>query len=61
MRNTKPHWPTRSTLRPERVATEHLISERALRERLKDVVAHAAQPEQLMAELNVAIEQSRIA
>ena len=60
MRHTKPHWPTRSTLRTERTA-EHLISERALRERLKEEVAHAEQPDQLMAELNTAIEQSRIA
>lgn len=60
MRHTKPHWPTRTTLKPDRPVAEHLISERALREKLKEVAAHVEKPDQLLAELDAAIRDSRI-
>ena len=61
MRTSKPHWPTRSPLSDERPATEHLLSERALRDRLHEITEHAEDRERLLDALDAAIRESRIA
>ena len=61
MRTHKAHWPTRSPLQVERPSTEHLLSERALRERIEEISARAAEPQKLLEELDAAIRESRIA
>jgi hypothetical protein len=60
MRTSKPHWPSRSPLKTQRTITEHLISERALRNRLEEVIERSEQPDQLMKDLDLAIRESRI-
>ena len=60
MRTSKPHWPSRSPMKSERTITEHLISERALRNRLQEVIEKAERPDQLMKDLDLAIRESRI-
>jgi hypothetical protein len=57
---TKPHWPTRSPLNDERPATEHLLSERALRERLQHITEDADNRERWRDALDAAIRESRI-
>jgi hypothetical protein len=60
MRSQKPHWPTRSPLQSDRPNTEHLLSERALRERIEALSARVGEPTELLAQLDAAIRESRI-
>ena len=61
MRTRNTHWPTRSPMQEQqRAATEHLLSERALRERIEEISARAAEPAQFLEELDEAIRESRI-
>lgn len=60
MRTNKPHWPSRTTLSADRRSTEHLISERALRNRLQDIAEKANEPEELVKAIDAAIKESRI-
>ncbi len=57
---TRKHWPTRSPFKPERPTTEHLVSERTLRERITQITDRYEDREELRAELDAAIRQSRI-
>ncbi len=60
MRTKKPHWPTRSPLQSEANSTEHLLSERALRERIDEISEHYEARQQLLTDLDAAIRESRI-
>jgi hypothetical protein len=60
MRTQKTHWPTRSPFKPERPTTEHLLSERILRERLAQITDRIEEGEKLKEELDAAIRQSRV-
>ena len=60
VRTQKPHWPTRSPLQADRPNTEHLLSERALRERIEELSARVEEPGELLAQLDAAIRESRI-
>jgi hypothetical protein len=60
MRNQKAHWPTRSPLQADRPSNEHLLSERALRERIEELSARVEEPRELLAQLDAAIRESRI-
>ena len=60
MTTRKAHWPTRSPFRADRPSTEHLISERTLRERINQITERYEDREELRAELDTAIRQSRI-
>jgi hypothetical protein len=60
MRTHKPYWPTRSPLQAERTSSEHLLSERALRERIDEIRTHIEEPQQFLEELDAAIRESRI-
>jgi hypothetical protein len=62
MRARKPHWPTRSPFKPETPETEHLLSERTLRERIPQITASLQDPdrERVRSEVESAIRHSRI-
>lgn len=60
MTTRKAHWPTRSPFKPERPSTEHLISERILREKVNQITERYTDRAELRTELDAAIRQSRI-
>ena len=60
MRTRKPHWPSKSPLQVERPVAEHLLSERALRDRLREMNEGEFDREDWLLKMDEAIRESRI-